>query len=101
MLLLILGGLLFTVGDIFIKKWIIDNSLLNFFIGLIFWIIGLLILAYSSRFINIVSASFIEILANIITLVFADYFFFKDPVTLQEIVGIITGLIAIYIIELK
>ena len=101
MLILILGGLILTVGDIFIKKWTLDNSFINFLIGLIFWIIALLLLAYSFKSINIVSATFIEILVNIITLVIADYFFFKDPITLMEIVGIITGFIAIYILELK
>jgi len=101
MLLLIIGGLVLTAGDIFIKKWTIDNSLLNFFIGLIFWIIALLLLAYSFKFVNIVSATFIEILVNIITLVFADYFFFKDPITHPEIFGILIGFIAIYIIRLQ
>lgn len=101
MLLLILGGLILTVGDVFIKKWTIDNGLINFFLGLTLWIIALLLLAYTFRFMNIVSATFIEILVNVITLVFADYFFFKDPVTRPEIIGIIVGFIAIYILELK
>lgn len=99
MLLLILGGLILTAGDVFIKKWTIDNSLVNFFVGISFWILALLILAYTFKSINMVSATFIEILVNIITLVFADYFFFKDPITLAEIVGIILGFIAIYILK--
>ncbi len=101
MLLLILGGLILTVGDVFIKKWTIDNGLINFFLGLTLWIIALLLLAYTFRFMNIVSATFIEILVNVITLVFADYFFFKDPITLLEIIGILMGLVSIYILELK
>jgi len=101
MLLLILGGLILTIGDIFIKKWTIDNGLFNFFFVITLWIIALLLLAYTFRFMNIVSATFIEILVNVITLVFADYFFFKDPITRPEIIGIVVGFIAIYILELK
>jgi len=99
MFLLIIGGLVLTVGDVFIKKWTIDNSLLHFFIGITLWIIALLLLAYTFKFINIVSATFIEILVNIITLVFADYLFFKDPVTRSEIIGILVGFLAIYILK--
>lgn len=99
MILLILGGFILTAGDVFIKKWTIDNSVLNFLIGIFFWIIALLLLAYSFKSINMVSATFIEILVNIITLVIADYFFFKDPITITEIIGIIIGLIAIYILK--
>ena len=100
MLLLILGGITLTVGDIFIKKWTISSIVLDFFLGFFFWIIGLLFLAHACKVINIVSASFIEILINIITLVFADYLFFKNPITIPEIIGIIVGMLAIYIIEL-
>ena len=100
MFLLFLGGIILTIGDIFIKKWTIDNNVLNFLSGMALWIVALLLLAYTFKFMNVVSATFIEVLVNVITLVVADLLFFKDPITWLEIIGILLGMVSIYILEL-
>lgn len=41
LLLLALGGIILTVGDIVMKEWVINNKILFYFIGLFIYLIGL------------------------------------------------------------
>jgi drug/metabolite transporter (DMT)-like permease len=48
--------------------------------------------------INIVSAGIIQILFNTIILVVFTYFYFHEPLTVVQIIGLVLGLISIYLI---
>ena len=52
LLLVLIGGLILTVGDIVFKNWAINNSWLTFIFGLFIWTIGLVFLALSFKYKN-------------------------------------------------
>jgi multidrug transporter EmrE-like cation transporter len=98
--ILAIGGILLTIGDLFMKKWVISNSWIIYVFGLIFYIIGLNFLAFSFKFKNIAVASVIFVLFNVFSLILFSYFYFKEGLSTYEIMGIIFGIVAIVLLEL-
>jgi multidrug transporter EmrE-like cation transporter len=98
--LLAIGGVVLTIGDLFMKKWVVSNFFWIYIIGMFFYIIGLNFLAFSFKYKNIAVASVIFILINIITLLLFSYFYFKEKLGIYEIAGITLGIIAIIMLEL-
>ena len=101
LILSLLGGLVMTAGDIFMKKWIGSNLSLFYILGLALYIVGLNFLAQSYRFENIAIASISLIVFNIVSLAIVSWIFFKQPLTTFQIVGLIVALIAVIILELE
>lgn len=100
LIILATGGIVLTVGDLFMKKWVVSNSAWIYFLGMIFYVIGLNFLAFSFKYKNIAVASVIFVLINIITLLIFSYFYFKEKMGTFEFVGIILGIVAIVMLEL-
>jgi len=100
LLLVLFGGLILTIGDIFMKQWTYTNNRITFMIGLFTWIVGLVFLAFSFKYKNIGIASLIFSLSNVITLTLFGWLYYKDILTLNQIIGIILGIIAVIILEL-
>jgi multidrug transporter EmrE-like cation transporter len=100
LILLAVGGIILTLGDIAMKKWVVTNSWMIYGIGMVAWIIGLNFLALSFRYKNIAVASLIFVLFNIITLLLFSYFYFKEGLSTFEIIGMILGVSAIIFLEL-
>jgi multidrug transporter EmrE-like cation transporter len=100
LILLACGGLVLTVGDLFMKKWVVTSSPYVYIVGMIFYIIGLNCLAFSFKYKNIAVASVIFVLINIITLLLFSYFYFKERLGGFEIAGILLGIVAIVMLEL-
>jgi len=98
-LLLALGGIVLTAGDIVMKKWIVTSSAPTFFIGLAIWMIGLLFLAQSFKYKNIAIASTIFVIFNVVTLSLVSWFYFKEKLTPIEFFGIFLGILSIIILE--
>jgi len=99
-ILLLLGGIILTIGDIFMKKWVNTNLHIFYFVGLAIYLIGLNFLAQSFKFKNIAVASMIFIIFNIITLSIVSWFYFKETLSPLQITGMIFGIIAVIILEL-
>ncbi len=99
-ILLLAGGIILTIGDIFMKKWINADSYVFYFIGLVTYLIGLNFLAQSFRFKNIAVASAILVIINVVTLSVVSWFYFKETLSPTQIAGIIVGIIAIVILEI-
>jgi len=99
-ILLLIGGIILTVGDIFMKKWVNTNAHIFYFVGLVIYLIGLNFLAQSFKFKNIAVASLIFILVNIVTLSIVSWFYFKETLSPLQITGMIFGIIAVIILEL-
>jgi multidrug transporter EmrE-like cation transporter len=99
-ILLLIGGIILTVGDIFMKKWVNTNAHIFYFVGLVIYLIGLNFLAQSFKFKNIAVASLIFILVNIVTLSIVSWFYFKETLSPLQIAGMIFGIIAVIILEL-
>lgn len=98
-LYVILGSISLTIGDIFMKKWVADNSYTNFSVGFICYLIGMVFLAFSFKYKNIAIASMLLVLFNIITLLIVSWFMFKEPISIKEIIGIGLGVSAIILLE--
>jgi len=100
-IILAAGGLILTLGDVLMKKWVVSSNNWVYLGGLSIWIIGLNFLAMSFKYKNIAVASTILVLINVIALAIVSWLVFEEKLTLHEMVGIVVGLIAIIILELK
>lgn len=98
-LYVILGSISLTIGDIFMRKWVADDSYGNFSIGFICYLFGMLFLAFSFKYKNIAIASMLLVLFNIITLLIVSWYMFKEPISTKEIIGIALGISAIILLE--
>jgi multidrug transporter EmrE-like cation transporter len=100
-ILLFFGGIVLTIGDIVMKEWVKSNRLSLYIIGLFIYLIGLIFLSQSFKFKNIAVASILLVLFNVITLTAVSIFFFKEPPSLKQGIGIALGLVAATILELS
>jgi len=99
-ILLMIGGIMLTLGDIIMKKWISSNSYVFYVVGLIVYLIGLNFLAQSFKFKNIAVASVIFVIINVITLSVVSWFYFRETLKPIQIVGISIGILAIIVLEI-
>lgn len=100
LILLAVGGLFLTAGDLFMKKWVVSNNTWLFIVGLFVWLIGNCFLAFSFKYKNIAVATIIFVLINIITLLIFSYLYFKEKLGIFEIAGVVLGIVAIIMLEL-
>lgn len=100
LLLLFIGGLILTVGDIIMKQWIVTQNYYWYWFGIAIYLVSMNFLAHSFRFKNIAIASVIFVLFNIITLSFVSWFYFKEKMNILSIFGLILGLVAITVLEI-
>lgn len=100
LLILAMGGIVLTIGDLFMKKWVVTHNNFIYIAGLFIWLLGLVFLAASFKYKNIAVASVIFVLFNIITLLLFSWFYFEEKLSGLEIGGILLGLIAIVLLEL-
>jgi multidrug transporter EmrE-like cation transporter len=100
LLLVLIGGLVLTIGDVFMKQWTFNNSLLTFAIGLLTWCIGLVFLALSFKYKNIAVASLIFSISNVIFLTLLSWMYYKETLTTYQIIGMLIGIVAVVFLEL-
>ena len=98
--LLLAGGMLLTIGDIFTKQWVKTNLPWIFMSVLAIYLLGLVFLVYSFRHKNIATASMILVLFNIITLALVSSKYYHEQLSSRELVGIILGLLAVILLEI-
>jgi multidrug transporter EmrE-like cation transporter len=100
LILAIVGGLILTAGDVVLKKWITTSFSSYYFLGIFLYLISMNILAYAYKYEDIVVASMLMVIFNIITLTLVGYFIFKENITAYEITGIILGITALIFLEI-
>lgn len=100
--ILFVSGLILTVGDLVFKSWAekgMGYSLLYAF-GVIAYLVGSLLLVESYKFdVNIAVAGLIQIMLNTLILVACTYFYFHEPLTARQIVGIVLAVVSLYLIR--
>lgn len=101
LLILFIGGIALTIGDLIMKEWVLNNKLSFYLLGIFVYLIGLLFLSYSFKFENIAIASALFVIFNIITLLLFSYFYFKEPLSWQQLVGVGLAITSIIILEIK
>lgn len=97
--LLLIGALIDTSGDIIMKKWASGGNYWIFASGLAVYLIGLVFLAFSYKYENIAVASIIFVIMNVVLLSVFTWIYFKEPLTGFQITGIILGIVAIVFLE--
>jgi multidrug transporter EmrE-like cation transporter len=100
LLLLITGGVLLTIADIIMKKWVESENLSAFWLGMLIYMAGMALLAHSFKFKNIAVASMIFVIFNIVTLAIASHILFQEKLQIQQLIGIGFGLVAVGILEM-
>ena len=101
LVLLFIGGSVLTIGDIVMKKWVGNQSSTFFAVGLLIYLIGLVFLAQSFKYKNIAAASTIFVIFNIVTLSIVSWFYFKEALSITQMVGIGLGICSVVILELS
>ncbi len=100
LILVLIGGIILTAGDVLMKKWVGTNNYLFYVLGMLIYIIGLNFLVQSYKYKNIAVASLILVLFNVITLSIFSWLYFKETLSIAQIIGIILGLISVTVLEL-
>ena len=101
-IILFISGLVLTVGDLIFKSWALKGMGYSLFyvFGILTYLIGSLLLVESYKYdVNIVVAGIIQILLNTIILVAFTYFYFHEPLTTKQIIGIILAVVSLYLIR--
>lgn len=97
-LLLFIGGLALTVGDIIAGKYIQSRGKILYLSVIFFYVIGLIFLIFSYKFTNIAIASITLEIFNVLTLCIVGKFLFKEDITKFELCGIATGVVALILL---
>lgn len=98
-MLLVIGGAVLTAGDIVLKKWTIVNRWSLYTLGMVLYLIGLNFLVASFKYKNIAAASVLLVVVNVVTLLAVSWFYFKEKISVMQLVGITLALIAVVILE--
>ena len=98
--LLFIGGVGLTVGDIIIKKWVVSSNHIFYIIGMIAYVIAIGFLAESFKYKNMAVANAICVGFNIITLVIVSWFYFKETLTISQLIGVGLVVLGIVVLEL-
>lgn len=97
--LLFLGALIDTVGDLLMKQWAETNSRAFYGAGMACYIVGLSFLAYSFTQKNIVVASAIFVVMNLLLLTVASWIFYGEMINKKELIGIALGISAVLFLD--
>ncbi|MCX6774236.1 MAG: hypothetical protein NTY68_04565 [Candidatus Micrarchaeota archaeon] len=101
LILIFIGGAVLTVGDVVMKKWVQNDNLYLYVLGLAIYMVGLNFLAYSFKFKNIAVASMIFVIFNVMTLTAVSWLYFKEGLSAMQIGGILLGIAAVAMLELS
>lgn len=99
-LLLLIAGILLTIGDLVLNRWVsAGDSWKLYTIGIFFYFVALNFLARSYKFENIAIASIIMEILNLVTYIIISYWKFGTSISRLEILWIIFGILAIICFE--
>lgn len=99
--LILIGGLILTVGDIFQKQWVVSGKSSNFWIGIVVWLIGLVCLAFSFKGKNIAVASVMFVIFNVMSMSIVSWWWYNERLTPVQIVAMILATISVVILEIS
>jgi multidrug transporter EmrE-like cation transporter len=99
-MLLLMGGVLLTLGDLVFKYYAGHHSASLYALGFLFYMGGLVPLIESYKYANIEVASALLVLFNITILAIAGWLFFKEHIGVYEILGLVAAGVAIVLLEI-
>ena len=92
--------LLEVIGDIFFKKYALEDKKIIIIVGLIFYFLGSILWAISLKFESLSKAGTIFMILNLILIVLVGTLYFKEELSLANKIGIALGALSIILIEL-
>ena len=98
--LIALAVVLEIVGDIFLKKWSIDNKNILLYVGLLIYFIGTIFWAISLKYEYVSKAISVFTVLNLIIVVLVGVLYFKEDLSLINKVGIGLGILSVIFIEI-
>lgn len=98
--LLALAVALEVVGDIFFKKWSLDNKNILLILGLIIYFIGTIFWAISLKYEFLSKAISVFTVLNLILVVLAGVIMFKEDLSIINRIGIALGILSVILIEI-
>jgi len=96
---LILGGLISTIGDVFLKNWTLNNNNTEYYLGFLCYNIGIYFLVTTFKEKNITTSIVIYILVNIVSFAILNSLCFNDNLNSTQIFGVILAVCSIYLLE--
>jgi len=99
LLLIAAGVILEVIGDIFIKKWAIESRSILLLIGVSIYLIGSAFWIVSLKYGFLSKAISVFTILNLVLIVLAGVFMFKEDLSLINKIGIGFGIIGILLIE--
>ncbi len=96
---ILLGVGLEIIGDVFFKKWVVENKSSWLWIGFGIYTIGALFWALSLRYEMLSKAISIFTILNLVIVAFIGIVFFKEDISIIGKTGILLGLVSIAMIE--
>ena len=100
LLMVFIGGLGLTIGDVIIKKWVTTNNHIFYLVGMVAYVIAIGFLAESLKYKNMAVANAICVGFNVVTLVIVSWFYFKETLTITQLIGIGLVIAGIVVLEL-
>ena len=98
--LLLVGGAVLTLGDIIMKKWVVGGGNLLYLSGMAIYLLGLVFLVETFKYKNIAVASTIFVIFNVIILALVSWVYYKETLSIIQIIGIVMGIAAVIILEI-
>lgn len=98
--LIALAVVLEVAGDIFFKKWALENKNLLLYIGLLIYFVGTIFWAISLKYDYLSKAISVFTILNLIAVVLVGVIYFKEDLSLINKLGIGLGVISVFLIEI-
>ncbi|HRZ85522.1 MAG TPA: SMR family transporter [Candidatus Paceibacterota bacterium] len=98
-LLIGIAVLLEVIGDIFFKKWSINNRIILLIAGLLIYFVGTAFWAISLKYEYLSKAISIFTILNLIIVVLVGVIYFKEDLSLINRIGIGLGVLSVFLIE--
>ncbi len=99
--LLFIGSIVLTAGDLVMKKWVVTNSGFLYFAGLSIYLLGLVFLVETFKYKNVAVASTIFVIFNVIILALVSWVYYKETLSIMQIAGIIMGIFSVVLLEMS
>ncbi len=97
---LTIGGTILTIGDIVFKYYAQKPHTSLYFSGLLIYLLGLTFLVQSFKSENMAVASTIFVIINVIILSLVSWLYFKEPLSMYQMVGIVVACVGVVLLEL-
>lgn len=95
----LLGVGLEIAGDVFFKKWTVENKPLLMWVGFVIYSIGALFWAFSLKYEALSKAISIFTILNLVIVALIGVIFFKENISVVSKIGIFLGIISIVLME--